>query len=246
MRPAELVPSPGVPARETFSVGSAISRSLSIWSKNIVFFVGVSLLAYVPLLLLAPSTPTSLTGWALWLVGLVASSILAYIVQGLVTYSVLEQLRGRSPSASESIARGWARAGPLFAQAFITGLLLFGAALALVIPAIILAVRWSVLAPVVVAEGAGDPRARSAELTAGHRWAIFGLMFLFLIGGMVLGALSGAIFGRSGTILSALLGQTIPSALALSVTAVVYSVMYYQLRSEKEGIDIEQLTAVFR
>jgi hypothetical protein len=42
------------------------------------------------------------------------------------------------------------------------------------------------------------------------------------------------------------MGQIIPSALALSVTAVVYTVIYYQLRSEKEGVDIEQLTSVFR
>ena len=246
MRPAELVPAPGIPARETFSVGSAISRSFSVWSRNIVFFVGVSLLAYVPLLLLAPTTPTSLPGWGLWLVGIVLSSILSYVVQGLVTYSVLEQLRGRAPSANESVARGWARAGPLFAQALFTGILLFGAALALVIPAIILAVRWSLLAPVVVAENAEDPRARSAVLTAGHRWAIFGVMFLFLLAAMVLGAIFGAIFGRGGGILSTVLGQTVPSALALSVTAVLYTVIYYQLRSEKEGIDIEQLTAVFR
>ena len=61
MRPAELVPAPAVPARETFSVGSAISRSLSIWSRNIVFFVGVSVAAYVPLFVLAPVTPTKKT-----------------------------------------------------------------------------------------------------------------------------------------------------------------------------------------
>jgi hypothetical protein len=43
-----------------------------------------------------------------------------------------------------------------------------------------------------------------------------------------------------------LLTVTVPSALVLSVSAVVYSVIYCQLRSEKEGLDIEQLTAVFR
>src|SRR5262245_13650309 len=136
MRPAELVPAPAIPARETFSVGSAISRSLSIWSKNIVFFVGVSFVAYIPMLLLAPVTPTSLTAWGLWFLGIVISSILSYIVQGLVTYSVLEQLRGRNPTAAESLSRGWSKAGPLFAAAFFTGILLFGAALALFIPAI--------------------------------------------------------------------------------------------------------------
>ncbi len=246
MRPAELVPAPAVLARETFSVGSAISRSLSIWSRNIVFFVGVSLAAYVPLFVLAPVTPTSFSGWGLWLLGIVITAILSYIVQGLVTYTVLEQLRGRNPSAAESLSHGWSRAGPLFVAAFVTGIFLFGAALAFIIPAIILAVRWSLLAPVVVAEKSVDPRARSAELTAGHRWGIFGLMLLFLVSSAVLGGILGAIFGRRGGVLPTLMAQIIPSALMLSVSAVVYSVMYYQLRSEKEGVDIEQLTSVFR
>jgi hypothetical protein len=196
--------------------------------------------------LLAPVTPTSLAAWGLWFLGYLLSAILGYIVQGLVTYSVLEQLRGRSPSAAESISRGWERAGPLFAAAFVTGILLFGAALAFVIPAVILAVRWSVFAPVVIAERAADPRARSAELTAGHRWGIFGLILVFFLVSIVLGATFAAIFGSRTGILSTLMGQVVPNALALSVSAVVYSVMYYQLRSEKEGVDIEQLTSVFR
>jgi hypothetical protein len=246
MRPAELVPAPAVPARETFSVGSAISRSVSIWSKNIVFFVAVSFVAYVPMFVLAPVRPTSFTAWGLWLLGIVISSILGYIVQGLVTYTVLEQLRGRNPSTAESLSHGWSKAGPVFAAAFLTGILLFAATLALVIPAIILAVRWSLLAPVVVAEEPEDPRARSAELTAGHRWGIFGLMLLFFVASAVLGGVLGAIFGRRGGVLPTLMSQIIPSALMLSVTAVVYTVIYYQLRSEKEGVDIEQLTSVFR
>lgn len=246
MRPAELVPAPAVPARETFSVGSAISRSLSIWSKNIVFFVVVSFVAYVPMFVLAPVAPTSLSAWGLWFLGIVISGILGYIVQGLVTYTVLEQLRGRNPSTAESLSHGWSKAGPVFAAAFLTGILLFAATLALVIPAIILAVRWSLLAPVVVAEEPEDPRARSAELTAGHRWGIFGLMLLFFVASAVLGGILGAIFGRRGGVLPTLMSQIIPSALMLSVTAVVYTVIYYQLRSEKEGVDIEQLTSVFR
>ena len=134
----------------------------------------------------------------------------------------------------------------MFAAALVTGIMLFLAALALVIPAIVLGVRWVLLSPVVVAEEGVDPRDRSAELTAGHRWSIVGLTLMFLLGTVVLGAIFGVIFGRRAGLLSTLIGQTIPSAVVLSVSAVVYSVMYYQLRSEKEGVDIEQLTAVFR
>jgi hypothetical protein len=109
-----------------------------------------------------------------------------------------------------------------------------------VIPAIVLSVHWALLSQVVVAEGDVDARERSAQLTAGHRWSIFGLMTLFWVASTGLGAMARRLFGPS------LLTVTIPSALVLSVSAVVYSVVYYQLRSEKEGVDIEQLTSVFR
>ena len=246
MRPAEFVPAPAIPARETFSIGGAISRSIGIWGRNLPFFFAVSLVAYVPMLLIAPAVPTSGSGWGLWLVGFLLSIMLSYVVTGLMTYSVLEQLRGKTPSAAQSISFGMSRAGPLLAAAIFTGILIAGAGLLLIIPGIILAVRWALVAPVVIAEKDVDPRARSAELTAGHRWALFGLLFLVGISSGVLGGLAGLVFGRASGLVSQLLGQVIPNALVLSFSAVLYGVIYYQLRSEKEGVDIEQLTAVFR
>ncbi|HUM10763.1 MAG TPA: hypothetical protein VLT82_07440 [Myxococcaceae bacterium] len=246
MRPTEFVPSPAIPARETFSIGSAISRSVAVWGKNLPFFFAVSVVAYIPMLLLSPAIPTSANGWGLYLLGFVISMVLAYVVTGLMTYSVLEQLRGRSPSASASISYGLSRAGPLLAAAIFTGLMIGAGMLLLVIPGIILAVRWALISPVVIAERNVDPRARSAELTAGHRWALFGLLLLLGIAGGALGAIARLIVGQSTTFVSQLLGQTLPQALVLSFSAVLYGVIYYQLRSEKEGIDIEQLTAVFR
>jgi hypothetical protein len=246
MRPAEFVPSPAVAARETFSIGGAISRSLTVWGRNLPFFFAVSLVAYLPMLLMAPGVPTSGTGWGLYLIGFILSVVLSYVATGLMTYAVLEQLRGRSPSPATSISFGTARAGPLLAAAIFTGLMIGGAMLLLVIPGVILAVRWALVAPVVIAEKDVDPRARSAELTAGHRWALFGLLFLLGISSGILGGLARLVVGLPTTFIRQLVGQTLPQALVLSFSAVLYGVIYYQLRSEKEGIDIEQLTAVFR
>jgi len=246
MQPVVVVNAPAVSLTTTYSAGSALSQGLSIWARNAVFFFGVSVLASLPmgaasrLFLPIAIARRSLGGWALWMVGATVSGILGLIAKGFVTYSVLEQLRGRKPPFAEALAKGWSRAGLLFFVAFTTGILLFGAAVALVIPAIVLSVHWVLLSQVVVAEGDVDARARSAQLTAGHRWSIFGLMTLFWVVSFGLGTLARRLFGAN------LLTLTLPSALVLSVTAVVYSVIYYQLRSEKEGVDIEQLTAVFR
>jgi len=246
MRPAASVPVAGIPARETFSVGSALSRSLSVWGRNLPFFLAVSFLAYVPMLVLSPGVPTSGNDWILWLAGFAISITLSYVVTGFVTYSVLEQLRGRSPAPGASLAYGASRAGPLLLAAIFTAILIFAGFLLLIVPGIILAVRWTLVAPVVIAEKGVDPRARSSELTAGHRGAVFGLLFLTgLIGGVLSGVMR-VFVGLPINFVSKLLGQTVPQALVLSFTAVVYSVIYYQLRSEKEGIDIEQLTSVFR
>jgi hypothetical protein len=246
MRPAELAASPTIPTRETFSIGSAISRSVSVWSRNLPFFFAVSFVAYLPMLLLSPGIPTSAAGWGMYLLGFFISIVLSYVATGLMTYSVLEQLRGRAPTPSASISFGLSRAGPLLAAAAFTGILIAGGMMLLVIPGIILAVRWCLMSPVVIAEKGVDPRARSAELTAGHRWALFGLLFLLGIAGAVLGGLARMVVGMPTSFVPQLLGQTLPQALVLSFSAVIYGVIYYQLRSEKEGIDIEQLTAVFR
>lgn len=246
MRPAASVPAAAIPTRETFSIGSALSRSLSVWGRNLPFFLAVSFLAYVPMLLLSPGVPTSGSDWMRWLIGFAISLALGYVVTGFVTYSVLEQLRGRNPAPGAALAYGASRAGPLILAAIFTTILIFGASLFLIIPGIYFAVPWSLIAPVVIAEKGVDPRARSAELTAGHRWGLFGLLILIGIAGGILSGLMRLIVGLPLDFVSKLVGQTIPQALVLSFTAAVYGVIYYQLRSEKEGVDLEQLTSVFR
>jgi hypothetical protein len=246
VRRAELIPAPVIPLPERFAVGTALSRSLSIWKRNVAFFFGIALFASLPTLLHQPEGLGRSGEWLRWGLVFVLSSICRSIAEGLMTYSVLEQLRGRKPPVAEALARGWSRAGPLLAATLFTSMLVVGAALAFVIPALILLVRWALLSPVVVAESGVDPRARSAELTAGHRWAIFGIMVLFLTAAGALELIARLTLGRLAGVVPKLITAIFPGALTFSVSAVLYSVIYYQLRSEKEGIDIEQLTSVFR
>ena len=217
-----------------------------MWSRNLPFFLAVSIGAYLPMLLLVPGVLGTGRGWILFFVGFAVTIILSYVATGFMTYSVLEQLRGRVPGVGDAISYGASRAGPLLWAAFVTSLLLFAAGLLLVIPGIYFAVRWALMAPVVIAEKGVDPRARSAELTAGHRWGIFGLIVLMGIASLILVGVLGAVIGPSTNVLVRLVGQIVPQAFVLSFSAVVYGVIYYQLRSEKEGVDIEQLTSVFR
>src|SRR5215472_15121435 len=166
---SEMTAVPAMPAMERFTIGLALSRSGRIWLQNLPLFLGVALLAHVPEFLLSclwidqPPTRFSQRAEAL------PTSLLGYVVTGLVTYSVLEQLRGRRTSARKSLSIGMEKFGPLLGTAIVTSLLIGFLLLLLVVPGVIASIRWMLVSPIVVAENVENPRVRSSVLTAGHR-----------------------------------------------------------------------------
>jgi hypothetical protein len=69
---------------------------------------------------------------------------------------------------------GLANAGRVFKANVFAGLLMIGGFLAGIVPGVVLAVRWALIDPIVVLEGADarTARRRSATLTRGRRWTI--------------------------------------------------------------------------
>ena len=143
--------------------------------------------------------------------------------------------------------------------AIIVPVLCFLAALLFLVPGMILYLTWFVATPVCVVEQLGVFRSmgRSAELTRGHCWRIFGLLLVILIPATIIGAIvsavASAILGASGiAALSATLGTTLGhivdliwSAIWSAFFAIVIVVTYHDLRVAKEGVDTEQIAAVF-
>jgi len=125
----------------------------------------------------------------------------------------------------------------------------------LVIPVVMLFMTWSMGTPVCVVERLGPFRSlgRSRELTKGHRWKILGLFFLTMIPAVIIGAIVGAalgvilVLGPAGGFGPAVT-QTIGlawNAMWTAFFAVIIVVTYHDLRVAKEGIDTEQIAAVF-
>jgi heme/copper-type cytochrome/quinol oxidase subunit 2 len=97
---------------------------------------------------------------------------------------------------------------------------------------------------------------RSAELTKGYRWQIFGVYLLIMIIAAIflgiVGALVAVLFGSPFTAAALGRGIGIGTLLWLIVTAIytayfnIFVVMIYNdLRAAKEGIDTDQIAAVF-
>jgi hypothetical protein len=125
----------------------------------------------------------------------------------------------------------------------------------LLFPGLMLLVRYYVAAPVCVIEQIGPfaGMRRSAELTSGYRWPIFGLLMLYILITLVFGAAFGAVafalgvpFGVPGGIgVTILIAQDILNAFVIAFGFVLAAVIYRDLRIAKEGIDTGRVAAVF-
>ena len=86
---------------------------------------------------------------------------------------------------------------------------------------------------------------RSAQLTKGHRWKIFGLLLLAVPAAIVGEAIDLAVETADAGELVASVAQVIWDAIWGAATAVLVIATYHDLRVAKEGVDTEQIAAVF-
>ena len=136
-----------------FTVGSVLSRSFWVLKKNPLFFLGLPFLALMSIVLLGAATafldilPEVAIG--IWgIMHLVVSVVLYFILQGAIAYSVYQVLYGQRISVGASLSRASGHLAPLCLVALATSLgILLGTSL-FVIPGIMLACCWAVVAPV--------------------------------------------------------------------------------------------------
>jgi hypothetical protein len=114
---------------------------------------------------------------------------------------------------------------------------------------LILGTMWAVAVPAAVIEQRGSTAAlsRSQELTSGRRGRVFGAylvaLLLMWVGAMVTEGVLTVITGFRST--ATHIGLWAFSALFEAFTACLLATLYYYLRREKEGVDIDQIAAVF-
>ncbi|WP_084420645.1 hypothetical protein [Henriciella litoralis] len=130
--------------------------------------------------------------------------------------------------------------------------------LLLVIPGLILMTIWAVTVPALVVDDAGifGSFGRSASLTEGNRWPIFGLFLLAWVAVIVLGLILSALtFGALSTgltqsslasfsIVGALIDGLMGAAFGI-VGAVGSCVLYLHLREIEDGTSADAISDVF-
>jgi len=202
-------------------------------------------------------------------IGLTLVIVLSCILisQGLVLLGAFQLLRGQPLRVGLVLQRVFARLAPLLGLGIVWGLalilavffagmffgmlgLLLGPFAIVLVPAIYalaayIVVVWAVVVPACLVEDLGPIASmiRSADLTKGYRWKIFGVMFLLALLSIVASILQ---------IMLAVYNQMAANILLISWSLVWLAywncniiMIYHDLRVAKEGVDTEQIAAIF-
>jgi len=252
------------------SIGELLDVAIKVTTRNIRTFLMIVLVVVAPLRILqtiitASAAPellkldstTTPVATDTFVAGIVAQGLVGIVVflvsTAACTKAVADAYQGSSPDWRASL-RFAVRKSP--SLAWLSLLLFVGLVVALVlliVPAIWLAVAWSVAVPVLLIEGHGGPGAlrRSFALVRGRWWPVAGAL---LVGFLLAGVLGGIVQGVLGFLPALLFDDNLAvTAVATAVAAIVSSLittpfqaaivtlLYFDLRVRKEGLDLEGL-----
>lgn len=245
-----------------FLVGNVLSRGFSILFRHFASFIFISLIVFIPYIVLVWLTlPGTLRQEDPWLnIGLnLLQLLITYLVTAAIAYGTYQDIKGNRWTIAECLGQAALRILPVFGVAILSVIAIALGFIALIVPAFILLTILWVAVPVAMVERPGvfESLSRSAELTAGNRWRVFGIIMI-LVGinlgvGIVMGMISlvvvlsassverGLVTGLPVIVIISLVATVLTTALSAVMTAVGY----HDLRVAKEGIDVDDIVKVF-
>jgi len=242
--------------------GAVLKDSVAILVRNIVPFGTLTALAFIPVILvfswMVAITVSEDVDSQTWLfqnlipftvIITVVTLICTWALSGTLVYGVYQHIRGRPVRVGDCLTVGLRRLPAVLGTSIIVGLLTAVGLAACFIPGIIVACMLWVALPATVIENVNPIEAikRSTALTTGTRGSIFAVLFVLglankLVEVAVDALLDDAVSMQLGFELTLRLGLLLFFSLW---GAVAPAVGYYQLRRSREGMEIDDLAAVF-
>ncbi len=168
-------------------IDGILGTSLSAWPRLMFAFGPIYALQVLPTVLQGQMGQPH--GAAVW--GALAAPLFGLVIgivcSGALTIVAEDVLNGGQPRILSSIKCGVRRFLPLLGACSLAGLALVLGLVLLIVPGLIVATWYFVVVPVCVLEGLGptDSLRRSAALSRGVRWRLFGLAVILAVAGAV-------------------------------------------------------------
>jgi len=242
--------------------GAILKQSLAIVARNALQFSALTLLAFAPVIVyfgwLIAITLGEMRQSQLWLnanllpiqIVEVAITLLAtWTLSGMLVYGVYQHMRQRPVRIGDCVTVGLRRLPAVFGTALVVAAATGLGTAACVFPGVFLACMLWVALPVTVIENVGPIRAcdRSSKLTTGMRGSIFAILFVMGGANWLTNFALGKVFDHTSP---AQLGTELFLRLFVMLlysmwTATAPAVGYYEIRRMREGLEVEDLAAVF-
>ncbi|MEZ4269490.1 MAG: hypothetical protein R3F39_24275 [Myxococcota bacterium] len=245
---------------QPFHADQALRRTFSVLSERFPTFIGLVILVQSPLVVLrlvnafAPAASPRAAAFTA-LAQLVGEFVMGAFASAAVVYGVFQTLRGAPASFGECLRQGMRSLFAVLGVSFAVGLAIGGCLLiSVLLPifvvvfvpvALVLWIQLYVAVPAAVMErlGVSFSLSRSQELTLGRRAHIFAVVFFVVLAFGIPGFALGYILSEHAQLLE--IASIILSVLAATFAAVATSVVYHDLRVDKDGMATEDLAAVF-
>ena len=245
-----------------FSVSDILGLTFSLYIKDISHFIPLFLIAFTPslaFLFLGGNSATDLPDpenfdfWQFVTPDFFVGILFGIWLQVCLAYGVVQYLRGGgSPGFFVQSLRRLPAAilvWVVVSVATIAGFLLF------VVPGIIICLAFWVALPAVVVERGGlRALRRSAQLTAGYKGQIFGLMLILsvpeyvLVPVVVVGVMNSLAADGNSVATDGGLALIVPQLLLMvwgGIRATAVAITYHDLRVLKDGVDTREISRVF-
>ena len=247
--------------------GQIVSESFSLLFGNIVAIAVAAIVPSILMIVLSGMTigfgltfgietvdPAALPQNLVW--ATVVNSVISLVVYGIISALIVQiaydAKLGKGTNFKKYFSAAIQTIVPNVVLTLVVSILAALAMIALILPGIWVYGVFSVIIPVIVVERAGfGALGRSAELTKEYRWPIIGTMIVVIIAAvllqMVLMAVIGALIGLLGlvSIIIATVLMAIGYTLIYGLVGIAISLIYSRLREIKEGVGVEDLSAVF-
>ena len=245
------------------SLGELLDRTFQLYRRHFLIFVGIVALPHLFLLPLQLASVWQRTTARFDLVDVAFALVIAAggifvlaIAQAATVIAVSRSYLGQHASIVDSYSRVGGHVFRLCALILAVGILTALGFLLLIIPGILLTIRWSVVVPVTVLEdvGVGESMTRSADLTQGDWLRIFGIYFIYFVVALIFQSLWQVplfvvAFTAARTLANPpfwtqvviVLGGFVSQCLVGPLLTIALSLVYYDERVRKEAFDLEHL-----
>lgn len=233
------------------SLGELLDEAFGLYRRHLLLFVLLAAGVVVPVDLIVSGIGLGQLTSGYDSSPDVGTQLVPAVVSALVTVPLITAMNvravvaiadGHPPSPGQAAREGLDLFTPVLVAVLLASAGIMLGILALIVPGIILAVHWSVVAQVVTVEGERGPAAlrRSWDLVRGDAWWVLGVLLVtniiasLLAGIVTLPAAAGAESADSALIM--LLATMVAEIFTLSFLAIAMTLLFFTLRARKAGI----------